>query len=69
MVICFPGLDEPTSGAWNGPYPQKEKSGGATSELQDHEVAPGPRSPSDKPETPPALTDSDNMDMETGVFD
>lgn len=69
VVICFPGLDEPKSEAWNGPYSQMEKSDGAASELQDQEVAPGSKSPNDNPETPPTLTHSDSMDAETGVFD
>lgn len=69
VVICFPGLDEAKSEAWNGPYSQMGKSHGATSELQDKEVAQGSKSPNDNAETPPTLNHCDNMGTETGMFD
>ncbi len=72
VVICFPGLDEPTFEAWNGPNSQTGRSVSGTGEVQDQEEAQGPKSPNDNtetPPTPPAVNHSDKVDTETGVFD
>ncbi|XP_044072715.1 sentrin-specific protease 7 isoform X2 [Siniperca chuatsi] len=65
VVICFAGLDEPKSEAWNDPNSETGKSHGGTAEIQDQEVAQGSKSPNDNTETPPTLNHSDNVDTET----
>lgn len=72
VVICFPGLDEAKSEAWNGPNSQTGKSQSGTGESQDQEVAEGSKSPNENtetPPTPPTLNHTDNVDTETGMFD
>uniref|UniRef100_A0A8C3AGR0 Ubiquitin-like protease family profile domain-containing protein n=1 Tax=Cyclopterus lumpus TaxID=8103 RepID=A0A8C3AGR0_CYCLU len=59
VLICFPGLDEPTSETWSGP----------NGKWQEPEVAEGSESPKDNSETPPTLNHGDRSDTETGSFD
>ncbi|XP_070694324.1 sentrin-specific protease 7 [Pempheris klunzingeri] len=62
VVICFPGLDEPKSEAWNGPKSRTEKG-----ESLDQQVTEASKSPNDNtetPPTPPTLNHSDNVDTE-----
>lgn len=68
VVICFPGLMEPTSEAWNGPC-SLGKSNGATDELQEQESAQGSRSPKDSAEASPTVINSVGKNTETGWFD
>lgn len=69
VVICFPGLTEPTSEAWNGPCSQMGKSDGATDELQEQESAQGSRSPNDSAEASPTVINSVGANTKTGRFD
>lgn len=55
VVICFPGLDEPTSETWSGP----------DGKLLDPEAAWGSESPKDATETPPPPVHGDCVNMET----
>jgi len=59
VVICFPGLDEPTSETWSGP----------DGKLLDPEAAWGSESPKDATETPPPPVHGDCVNMETGGCD
>ncbi|TNN54693.1 Sentrin-specific protease 7 [Liparis tanakae] len=61
VVICFPGLDEPTSEPWSGP----------DGRLLDPEAARGAESPKDAAETPPPPTPvhGDHVNTETGRCD
>ncbi|XP_073329719.1 uncharacterized protein [Pagrus major] len=68
VVICFPGLDDPKSEAWDGPNSQTGGSQSGTDEFQDQEAAQGSKSPTDTsetPPTPPTLNHTDSVDTET----
>ncbi|KAM7407139.1 hypothetical protein PAMA_003056 [Pampus argenteus] len=66
VVICFPGLEEPTFEAWTGPDPTGNGHSG-TGELQDQEEAQGLKSSNDNTETPPTSNHGDNLDTETSI--
>lgn len=71
VVICFPGLDEPKSEAWNGPDTETAESQAGTADIQDQEATQGSKSPDNNTETPPIPTTvnhSDNVETETGMF-
>lgn len=68
VVICFPGLDEPKSEAWNGPDTETAESQAGTADIQDQEATQGSKSPDNNTETPPIPTTvnhSDNVETET----
>ncbi|XP_068185881.1 sentrin-specific protease 7 isoform X2 [Antennarius striatus] len=68
VVICFPGLDEPTLEGRNDPNSQVVKILSRTGELQEQEATQGNESPNDNtetPQTPPLLNHNDHVDTET----
>ncbi|CAK6959172.1 sentrin-specific protease 7 [Scomber scombrus] len=62
VVICFPGLEEPTFEAWTGPDSTGNSHSG-TSKLQDQEEAQGSKCSNDKTET----TSNRNDNLDTGT--
>ncbi|KAM7380297.1 hypothetical protein PAMP_003605 [Pampus punctatissimus] len=66
VVICFPGLEEPTFEAWTGPDSTGNSHSG-TGELQDQEEVQGLKSSNDNTETPPTSNHGDNLDTETST--
>ncbi|XP_034549672.1 sentrin-specific protease 7 isoform X2 [Notolabrus celidotus] len=66
VVICFPGLEEPTLEMCKSTDSQDVKSNGVTGELQDQEAAQGSTSPNDDTEKTPTVDKKDkNVDIET----
>lgn len=64
VVICFPGLEEPTFEAWTGSDSTGNSHSG-TGKLQDQEEAQGSKSLNDKTET--TSNRNDNLDTKTGT--
>ncbi|XP_029348866.1 sentrin-specific protease 7 isoform X2 [Echeneis naucrates] len=64
VVICFPGLDEPTFEPWTGPDSKVPKSHSGTDESQDQAEVQESKSPNNHSK-PFTLNRTDSTDMET----
>ncbi|XP_060909240.1 sentrin-specific protease 7 isoform X1 [Labrus mixtus] len=65
VVICFPGMKEPTLEAWNSKNSNNGSSNDVTKDLQEQEPAQGSKSPNDNTEVPSTLEKNDNVDTGT----